>query len=156
MQQKNVFISHVYEDDSQIQPLKNLLKKNGLEVSNYSITSDKANNAQNEDYIKNVKLSPRIKQCSVLVVYISKDTKNSKYVDWEIRKAYEEGKRIVGVWGQGEKNCELPENLEKYRDAMAGWNGNNIIDAINGNNSIQDSEGGGSLPNRDIPFHPCS
>ena len=53
-------------------------------------------------------------------------------MNWEIEYAQKEGKRIVGVWADGEKGCELPEALDKYANAVVGWTGNRIIDAIEG------------------------
>lgn len=152
---KNVFISHIHKDDSKLGDLKSLLKKNGIDASDYSITSDKPNRAKSEDYIKSQILTPQIQQCSVLVVYVSPETKNSDYVNWEIEYANKIGKRIVGVWENGEKGCELPEALEEYRDAMAGWHGNSIVDAILGNDSIQQNPDGTSRDRRNIDRHPC-
>ena len=31
-------------------------------------------------------------------------------------------KRIIGVWAPGSAGCEVPEPLEKYADAIVGWN----------------------------------
>jgi hypothetical protein len=118
---KNVFISHIHEDDSKLSDLKTLLKNSGITARDYSITSDEPNQAKSEEYIKSQILAPQINQCSVLVVYVSPETKNSNYVNWEIEYAHKQGKRIVGVWENGELGCELPEALEEYRDAMAGW-----------------------------------
>lgn len=152
---KNIFISHIHEDDSKLGELKNLLKENGLVAKDYSINSDKPNQAKDESYIKNKILAPQIDQCSVLVVYISKDTKDSKYVNWEIEYAAKQEKRIVGVWGNGENGCELPVALEEYRDALVGWTGSNIVDAILNDNSIQENADGSSRGERGIKRHPC-
>ena len=76
---RNVFVSHIHEDDAGLADLSDLLGRHGMEVRNYSITSDKENNAQSADYIKSEILAPRINACSTLVVYITPDTKNS---DW--------------------------------------------------------------------------
>ena len=152
---RNVFISHIHEDDSKLANLKNLLKDNGIDAKDYSINSDKPNQAKSESYIKNQILAPKIMQCSVLVVYISKDTKNSKYVNWEIDYAHENDKRIVGVWGEGEKDCEIPEALENYGDALVGWHGSSIVDAINGDDSIQENIDGSKRGKRKIIRHPC-
>ena len=38
---RNVFISHIHEDDSKLKNLKNLLKDNGIDAKDYSINSDK-------------------------------------------------------------------------------------------------------------------
>ncbi|MET0063688.1 MAG: TIR domain-containing protein [Candidatus Thiodiazotropha endolucinida] len=153
--EKCVFVSHIHEDDSKLQDLKRMLKDNGLEARDYSINSDKPNQAKSEDYIKNQILAPKIRQCPVMVVYISEDTKNSEYVNWEIEYANSLGKRIVGVWGQGEKGCDLPEALEEYRDALVGWHGRSIVDAILGDDSIQENPDGSQRNRRDINRHPC-
>ncbi len=57
---KNIFISHVHEDDELEPKLKDLIEKAGLNVRNRSVTSDKPNEAQNEEYIKRKILAPRI------------------------------------------------------------------------------------------------
>ncbi len=149
-QTKNVFISHVHEDDAGLGELKSLLDKNGMAIRDYSISSDNPNNAHSEDYIKSEILAPRIQQCGTMVVYISPQTKESDYVNWEIEYAQKEGKRIVGVWAHGEKGCEIPEALGDYADAVVGWNGNNIIDAINGKFTGWEQPDGSPCAPRDI------
>ena len=59
---KNIFISHVHEDDAGLGKLKSLLKDNGMTIRDYSISSDNPNNAHSEDYIKSQILAPRIQQ----------------------------------------------------------------------------------------------
>ena len=141
---KNVFISHIHEDDAGLGKLKGLLKDNGMAVRDYSITTDNPNNAHSEDYIKSEILAPRIQQSSTLLVYISPETRESEWVNWEIEYAQKQDKRIVGVWEHGEKDCEIPEALDKYHDAIVGWTGNSIIDAING--KINGWEGSDGIP----------
>lgn len=153
--EKNVFISHVHEDDSKLGDLKKMLENSGMKVKDYSITADKPNQAKDEKYIKNQILAPQIKQCSVLVVYVSSGTKGSEYVNWEIEHAHQKGKRIVGVWEKGEKGCELPKALEEYGDSIVGWNGSSIVDAILSDDSIQENPDGTTREPRKITRHPC-
>ncbi len=129
---RHVFMSHIHEDDAGLPKCKELLKSNGLEVRDYSISADNPNNAHSEKYIKLQILAPRIRKCSVVLVYISPETRDSSYVNWEIEYAAKQGKRIVGVWAHGEAECEVPEALNDYADAVVGWQGTRIIDAING------------------------
>lgn len=152
---KNVFISHVHEDDPGLTKLKDLLKDNGMVARDYSISSDNPNNALNDDYIKGQILGPRIRQSGVLIVYVSSETKDSDWVNWEIEYAHKNNKRIVGVWAHGEKDCDLPDGLEQYGDAMVGWQGNRIIDAINGKLDGFFETGGEQIGPRDIPRHNC-
>lgn len=129
---KNVFISHIHEDDAGLADLKTICEKCGLQVRDSSITSEKPNAAKDPDYIKTQILAPQINWASVLVVYVTPETKTSDWVNWEIEYAAKLGKRIVGVWEQGAKDCELPEALDKFADAVVGWHGESIVDAING------------------------
>jgi MTH538 TIR-like domain (DUF1863) len=138
---KNIFISHIHEDDAGLGKLKSLLERNGMTIRDYSINSDKPNNATSEAYIKSAILAPQIQASGALIVYITPDTKNSDYVNWEIEYAQKMGKRIIGVWANGENGCEVPEALDTYADAIVGWHGNSIIDAINGENKFEQSDG---------------
>ena len=152
---KNVFVSHVHEDDPGLGKLKDLLKANGLTIRDYSISSDNPNRAKSEDYIKSEILAPRIQQSATLVVYVSPETKDSDYVNWEIEYAHRNDKRIVGVWADGEKGCELPEALTKYHDAVVGWTGNRIIDAINGKIDGWENPDGSQPSPRQIKRYSC-
>jgi len=87
-EKRNVFVSHIHEDDAGLGDFRELLGRNGMEVSDYSITSDKENNAKSPDYIKSEILGPRIDACSTLVVYLTPQTKDSDWVDWEIESAH--------------------------------------------------------------------
>ena len=153
---RNVFISHIHEDDAGLGDFKKLLARKGMDVRDYSITSDKENNAKAEDYIKREILGPRITACSTMVVYLTPETKQSDWVNWEIEYAFKHDKTIVGVWERGSLGCELPEALEECQDALVGWNSENIIDAINGDYRGRSHEDGspknGATP---ITRHPC-
>ena len=130
---RNIFISHIHENDEEVAKTKDLLERHGMICRNGSITLDKFNAAHNEDYIKYQTLAPRINWSSVLVVYISQDTKHSKWVNWEIEYAHEAGKaNCWRVGARSQETCELPEALARYHDAVVGWNGERIVDAING------------------------
>lgn len=130
---KNVFISHVHEDDALLPKLKDLIGNSGMEVRDGSISSDKPNDAQSEDYIKREILAPRIQWASTLVVLISHDTADSWWVNWEIEEAVRQGKNVVGVFAQGATDADIPEALRQCGDAaIVGWQGERVVDAING------------------------
>ena len=152
---KNVFISHIHEDDEGIDHIKSLTDKHGMIVRNGSVTSDRPNSAEDENYIKYQILAPRIKWASVLAVYVSPDTKHSRWVDWEIEYAQKQGKRIVGIWAHGTKACELPKALEDYADAVVGWNGESIIDAIDGKSDRWYKQDGTAPEYRPIKRYSC-
>ncbi|HHX4895443.1 TIR domain-containing protein [Acinetobacter baumannii] len=154
MPQKNVFISHVHKDDHGLQKLKDLLGPKGLECRDSSIHTGKFNDATDENYIKTQILAPAIKWAGVFICYITPETKDSKWVNWEIEYAAKQGKRIVGVWEHGQKDCEIPQALSECGDALVGWNGDSIIDAINGLDKWEKPDGSNcnSVP---LKRHPC-
>ncbi len=132
-EKKNVFISHVHEDDELLPKLKDLIANAGMEVRDGSITSAKPNEAQDEDYIRNEILAPRIQWASTLVVLITPDTADSWWVNWEIDHAAQLGKNVVGVFAQGATDADIPEALQRCGDAViVGWQGERVVDAING------------------------
>jgi hypothetical protein len=152
---KNVFISHVHEDDAGLEKLKGLLASNGLIVRDSSINSSNPNNATNHDYIKSSILAPQINWASTLLVYVSHKTKDSQWVNWEIEYAAKQGKRIVGVWEHGTKDCELPSALKEHADAMVGWHGNSIVDAIVGEKDGWENPDGGPCEIVALKPHRC-
>ena len=129
---KNVFISHVHEDDDGLADLKELIEKGGLTVRDSSINSSNPNEAKDPDYIKSQVLAPQIQWASTLLVYITPETKDSEWVNWEIEYAEKAGKRIVGIYARGANDCDVPEALEKYADDVRGWQSDGIVDAILG------------------------
>lgn len=152
---KNVFVSHRHEDDDGLRELKNLMKQHGTECHDYSITADNPNNAHNENYIKYEILAPRIQQAGCLLVYVSNRTRHSEWVEWEIDYAQKLGKRIVGVWARGDRDCEIPEAFDRHGDAVVGWNGESIVDAINGESDVWYNEDGSLRGYRNIARFSC-
>lgn len=152
---KNIFISHIHEDDHRLDPLKTLLGMSGMEVRDASINSSKPNNAHDENYIKYQILKPKIEWASVLVVLITPETKDSKYVQWEIECAASLGKRIVGVWDYGESECDTPEALDRYADAIVGWQGDRVKQAIEGEINNHERPDGCVVEPRDTRRYGC-
>ena len=152
---KNVFVSHIHENDHRLGDLTRLLRKKGMNPRNYSITSDKPNNIRSDRGIKRL-LRRQITPCSTLVVYITPETRTSKWVNWEIETAAKMGKRIVGIWAHGDAGCPIPTALDKYHHAIVGWNGGNIVRAINGQlNNSYDPTGKAMVARATTPYRSC-
>jgi hypothetical protein len=150
-----VFISHIHEDDDQVGSMTALLAEHGHEVSDSSVTKDEPNAAKSPNYIKYGILAPRIQWAEVLVVLVSPGMRESIYVDWEIEYAKQLGKRIVGVWAQGGSEDDVPDALDRYADAVVGWQGQRIQDAIEGKIDNWEKSDGDLRPVRDIARHNC-
>ena len=153
---KHVFISHVHEDDDGLQSLKSLLSTHGMEIRDGSINSDKPNVATSPEYLKSQILAPRIQWAGTFIVYITPKTKESEWVNWEIDYARKQGKRVIGVWAHGDAECDLPDSLNDFADAVVvGWHGPAIIAAINGDGSVWEKPDGTPVEPHNIKRHPC-
>lgn len=152
---KNVFVSHVHEDDAGLQKLKDLVASKGMNIRDASIHKGKENDAKSPDYIKSKILAPQIDWAGAFIVYITPKTKGSPWVDWEIEYAEKQGKQIIGVWAHGDNDCEVPEALKKYADAVVGWNADRIIEAINGKITDWDNPDGTLCNPRPIRRYSC-
>lgn len=135
----NVFVSHYHEDEDGIKRMKELLGDD-YSIRNYSVTSDKYNNAENKEYIKSL-LRPLINQAGTFICLIGPNTHDSEWVNWEVKQALKKGERIIGVYLWGAKDSDIPPALEDAADAMVGWNHDTILDAINGNNIFTNADG---------------
>jgi len=152
---KNVFISHIHEDDDGLAALKGLVQRGGLTIRDASINSSNPNDANHDGYIKSQILAPQIRWASTLLVYITPQTRNSEWVNWEIEYAAKEGKRIVGVYAHGANECDIPEALEKYADDVRAWNSDGVVQAILGETNEWRDPAGDLRPLRPITRYGC-
>lgn len=156
---KNVFISHHHKDDKSVDDLTNMLASKGYSLRNSSIRI-KAGNQERLDQKKvsdsTIKRLLRMKMrwAGQLIVVIGKNTHSRPWVNWEIEEAHRQGKPIIGVFEHGLKgDVEIPENLNKYATSrVAGWQANSVIDALEGKNTFEDSNG--TTSQRNIGSHP--
>lgn len=143
---RHLFISHHSKDDAEINKLTNLLNSKGYDIRNSSIRLNKDNQKRmeqkrvSEEAIRRV-LRMKISWAGSVVVLIGKDTHKRPWVKWEIEKANEQGKRIVGIYVRGGTEADIPPSLEKYGSAIVAWNTDSIMSAIDGDNSFQKPDG---------------
>lgn len=146
---KNVFISHYGKDDQYVQDLKKIMNNNGYTLRNSSIDSTKPNNAENAHYIKYNLLRPGINWAGTVVVLIGDKTHTRDWVNWEIKQAQKHRTRVVGVYKKGLQQGKptLPDAFNLCGNALVGWQGNRIIDAIEGRINNFENPDGTPTPN---------
>lgn len=131
----NVFISHHGKDDKQVQSLKDRLIKSGHNIRNYSVDSTKHKDGRrpSDEVIKRY-LKMQVNWSGTFICLIGKETHKRDWVNYEIKQAYLQGKRIIGIYDHGLKEkVELPENYKKYGGTPLGWNSiDKLGDAIAG------------------------
>jgi MTH538 TIR-like domain (DUF1863) len=143
---RHVFISHHHADDDHVSKLTNLLGRKGFDIRNSSIRAKPSNQARidakqiPERTLKRL-LRMKMSWAGTVIVLIGKETHQRPWVGWEISKANELGKRIVGVYTHGGTQADIPPAFEKYGDALVNWNSASVIDAIEGKDSPFENPG---------------
>jgi hypothetical protein len=149
---RHVFISHHHADDAEVDRLTKLLSKKGHDVRNSSIRAKPANQERlkkglvRPEVIRRL-LRRKISWAGKAIVLVGKKTHTRDWVDWEIREANKQGKRIVGIYTRGGSEADLPLSLENYASAIVGWNSGCIMDAIDGTqNPFENPDGSPRQP----------
>ena len=159
MADHNIFISHYGKDDHHVQSLKARLKGSGYNVRNFSIDSTKHKDGRKpSDQVVKRLLNIRIKQSKTFICLIGPDTHKRKWVNYEIRKAHLEGKRIVGIYTHGNKDSvELPSSFKRYGGPLVGWNSiDKLGEIVSGENlPYQNTDGSTSSPIYNVKRIPC-
>lgn len=148
---RHLFISHHHQDDAEVTKLTNLLNSKGYDIRNSSVRMKPENQRRMDEKRVSDKVIERILRmkiswASTVIVLIGKDTHSRPWVNWEIDKANEQGKRIVGVYVRGGTEADIPPSLEDHASAIVGWNTDSIMSAIDGENDFQNPDGTDRLP----------
>lgn len=133
---RNIFISHHGKDDDHVQGLKERLTNQGYSIRNSSVDSTKHTDVRPSDRKIETTLKSGISWAGTFICIIGEKTHTRDWVNYEIKQAHLQGKRIVGIYKHGCKdNVDLPAEFKKYGGPPLGWNSlDKLIDVINGKN----------------------
>ena len=117
---RNVFISFAHEDIGTVNLLRGQAKNDNipLEFNDWSVSEPI--DSERAPYIKQ-KISDRIAQCSVTVVFLSGATRKSPWVEWEIEESIRQGKHVIGVYPQDSEPKARPAAIDKHRVKCVPW-----------------------------------
>lgn len=128
---RNVFISFAYDDYTEVNLLRGQAKNENatLEFNDWSLREPF--DSSRAEYIK-TGIRERIAQSSVTLVYLSRQTANSKWVDWEIRESIRQGKGILAVFKGDAPPKVLPRALVEFNDRvrLTSWTHEGLARAI--------------------------
>jgi hypothetical protein len=119
---RHAFLSFVVEDLDLVNLFRGQARnqRSDLSFDDYSVREPF--NSVNADYIR-AQIRPRIRAASLLVCLVGTGTAGSRWVDWEIRYAGEQGKRLLGVrLHSGRRNERTPRALTDLRATVLDWN----------------------------------
>jgi DNA-directed RNA polymerase subunit L len=110
-----VFISFHVDDEAQVNLLRRQAKTSDqLEFVDYSVKEP-------FDEKWKTQCTERIRQSTIVVVAIGENTHQREAVDWEIRKAHELGKPVIGMRISSDKNHKIPKAMVEHGDRVVPW-----------------------------------
>lgn len=117
---RNVFISFATEDMAEVNLLRGQAKNdnNDIEFNDHSVREPY--DSEQAEYIKR-KIAERINRSSITVVFLSKDTAQSKWVKWEVEKSLELGKKVVAVHSGSQLNGTEPKWISDNGIKTVAW-----------------------------------
>lgn len=137
MRRNNVFISHHGADDKHVQRLKKRLKDAGYNIRNSSIDSTKHRSVRPSDAVITRYLRKGISWAGTFICLIGEKTHTRPWVNYEIKNAHLQGKKIVGIFKHGCNNSvDLPEAFKMYGGPTIGWNSLDKLGEIMSGNNI--------------------
>jgi|GEM_PF-554818 len=111
-----VFISFHVDDEGQVNLLRHQGKNSDqLEFIDYSVKEPF------DDKWK-TRCTERIRQSTVVVVAIGERTHEREAVNWEIQKAHELGKPVIGMRIHSDKKHKIPQAMKEHADRVVDWN----------------------------------
>lgn len=131
----NVFICHHSKDVPKLRDLLDKLKAKGYTVKSSSLQEDRDNKVVHKGkHVADATVARYIRRAirwaGTFIVLIGEHTHERPWVNYEIRNAHFQGKKIIGVYVHGcAQNAELPEAYKRYGTSPIGWNS---IDKLGG------------------------
>lgn len=119
---KNVFISFAYEDLNEVNLLRGQAKNENSDIDFNDLSVKEAFDSQRGEYIRQ-KIRERINQSSVTVVYLSSDAAQSKWVQWEVEKSVELGKRVIATHSGDKPAGPVPKFITDRKVRVVPWSG---------------------------------
>ena len=126
---RNVFISFASEDLNEVNLIRAQAKNENSNIEFNDFSLRKPFDSKDAAYIKRG-IRERIRQSSVTVVYVSDETADSEWVDWEIRESLKMGKGVLAMHKGDTAPKHLPKAITENNINVLPWNQQLINDAI--------------------------
>jgi hypothetical protein len=118
---KNVFISFDHDDLDDVNLLRGQAKNenNDLEFNDRSV--QEPYDSERAEYIRS-RLADRINQASVTVVYLTDQSIKSRWVQWEVEKSLELGKKVIATHSKNGAPKSIPSWISRNAVKVVPWN----------------------------------
>lgn len=119
-EKRNVFISFDYRDVTEVNLLRGQAKNenNDLEFNDHSLKAPF--DSEEAEYIR-TGIREKIRQASVVLIYVSEQTHESQWVDWEAREGVAQGKGVICVYKGDTPPTKLPKFVNDLGLRFVPW-----------------------------------
>jgi hypothetical protein len=117
---RNIFISFAHEDIGDVNLLRAQAKNDNNDIEFNDRSVQEPYDSKRAEYIRE-RLADRINQASTTVVYLSNDTAQSKWVEWEVSKSLELGKKVIAMHAGDRPPANLPSWIAQYQIKVVPW-----------------------------------
>lgn len=128
-QRRNVFISFAAEDLALVNFLRGQAKNENSNLDFIDRSLREPYDSENVEYIKRG-IRERIRQTSVTVCFITENTAQSKWVDWEIRESINLGKGVVAMYQGESPPSKLLPAIKELGIKLVPWRQSELTAAI--------------------------
>ncbi len=128
-QKRSIFISFDHDNLDEVNLLRGQAKNTNNDLEFVDRSLHEPFNSKNAEYIKRG-IRERIKQASVTVVYLSKESAKSKWVNWETKESIRQGKGVVAVYKGNSAPKSLPSALKELGIKPVPWKHDTLMSAI--------------------------
>lgn len=119
-ERRNTFLSFDSDDIDEVNLLRAHAKNEKSDIEFIDRSVREPFDSERAEYIKQ-KITERIRQSSQTIVYVSEKTYKSDWVDWEIKKSIELGKRVIAVYKGDKRPSKLPQTIIDNKIAVVSW-----------------------------------
>jgi len=126
---RHVYIGFAYEDLDEVNLLRGQAKNENTNLKFDDFSVKEAFDSTNAEYIKR-QIRERIDRCSVTVIYLSRNSSKSKWVNWEIEESLRRGKAVIGVYQGDNVPSTLPTAFAQNGCKAVRWEHRALMQAI--------------------------
>jgi hypothetical protein len=117
---RNLFISFASEDIDTVNLLRGQAKNERSDIDFVDRSVRDPFDSKRSDYIRQ-RISERIRQSSMTIVYLSRDAANSSWVNWEIDRSIELGRKVVAFFSGDRPPNQMPEAVTRHNIKVVPW-----------------------------------
>jgi len=126
---RSIFISFANEDLNEVNLLRGQAKNENSDLEFIDRSLQKPFDSKDAEYIKRG-IRERIRQSSITVCYLSENTAQSKWVDWEIRESMALGKSVFAMYKGDSLPAKIPSAIKEFKIKLVPWDHKKLLQTI--------------------------